>query len=441
MPSRLKLIPILLTLFVFSAEAALTPQQKEICILTTMPALTKEFADAEKLAMKKSSLLKKREFWSNAMGRRVSQGEYEHMKLTRFIRKSIRTERPYIIVDHLRPNAHQTLLAFFSIRENTKALAKVMEDLARNPGDSQLLRREAELRKKILNQGKRFANSYDRYKTGITYLEAIAKNAESAEAPAAKNILASLDSEKILESFFRQSRIGVEKSPSLVELSRLYIQYPEFELRRLRKLRNQEMIAAFFAFSPTAKVYDAIKTVARKFPGTNEEKLTAFFMSLESGRMKYIYGPDIERIAVSKGTPSEQLSMLESLNAETNDELLITFARRVDHREAWEKLLETAQTRTNTDFHGRMERAKSIAVRLGDLSDEGRSSGFGITTRFLDFAVASVLGYYGYGVITDAVTNDTPEEDAAVPTEAEEAEIDQLTEQAEQVLREAKKVR
>jgi len=412
-----------------------------------------EFTDAVKYAETKNRLMKSRLWWSKALGRKVSQGEYNHMKLTKFIRQSIKNERPYIIVDYIRPNAHETLLSYFLLRQFKKDLDEVLVALRESPENPDLVARAKKLRQEILSQGERFGNGYDTYKTAVSYLDTIAESG-SGSADEARKILAEIDSRRLLASFFERSGIRAQKSPTIAKLAETLQEFPEFELRRLRNLRNQEVVATALAISPSQLIYDAIKKTAKKVPGLNEEKLQAFFMSLEGSRMKIIYGPDIERIAISSGGADDKLALLESLNAETGDELLVTFARRADNRQAWFQMREAAEARTVKTFFQRMKKAETQAKKLGDLSDEGRSSGFVIMKRVLDFALATGVGYYAYRKIkgpsdpdetaTDpaaplpvdpAAPNAEPDEDAT-PTEDENSEIDQTIDQAQLVLKE-----
>ncbi len=416
---------------------------EKFCSFNLKPVLSPEerLKSAEQYGREKTELLESRLYWSTTLGRKVSKEESDRIKLIRFLKNSVRTERPAIILGEITPAANETVLAYFLIKEKGKLLETIRGKLALDPESPSLLAETDKLIGEMREQGEKFARSYDRYSAAFSYLKAVSTGADESVRAPANTILEYLEPRKIMTTF--RNIAGVESgiSPTVVELKDIFKNYPEFELYRLRRIRNQEFYATLYAISPTQAVFRKIRDLAKKIPGVDGKSLDDFFDTLLSNEAKNLHGPDIERIGASVGNPADKLEMLRSLNAATDDRLLVTFARYVETRSVWAEMIEEAKN-TDKKFYRRMKDAQDTAEKLGDLSAVGPSGGLTLAQRGIDFAFLSGIGYYVYDLKAKKAAADpagAADDKKTVDAEKPKAEsVDQFVRGAQKILKDVK---
>jgi hypothetical protein len=427
---------------ILTALLAPAARAENYCSFSLKPVFSarEQHASSELFASERTYLLNSRKYWSSALGRKVSKAEAARIRLIRFLRTSILNERPAIILADVTPAANEAVSAYFLIHAKAKFIEEIRTQLIDDPANEALQKDAEKLIAEISEQSQKFARSYDYYSASYSYLAVIAAHGKGKAQASAKTILENIEPVKISEKFRSIAGIADANVPTVDALKSLMLDYPEIELDYLRRGRNQELYATLLAASPSKMALDKVKSLVLGIPGVDRKALGNFFDTVLTEEAKEIHGPNIERIGASVGTPTDKLEMLRSLNSETDDRLMVTFARMVEQRPIWASMVAAAK-KTDPAFYKRMKDAMDTAEQLGDLSLDGRSAGFMIAYRAADLVFLSAIGYLGYkkvpGFFSKKADKDKADKPDAKPDPKSEPKnkCDSLADFAERLLK------
>jgi hypothetical protein len=368
-----------------------------------------EYVHPESFVRERQKLMQQRLFWEQMIGRQYSRSEFILARQVALITQALKFDRYFNVVLLLEPIFTEVYLNFNQYRY----IQEVLWPSVTQESEKDLLKlRSAELLEKI-------SDDLDQYKAIQTYLDSLVNNTSTdAQSLAMKEKVQKVFDKLSLEILLRDWKTpeGVPQSgqniaftlkkPGIQELSALIDSYPHLILRKLRRSRNLEIYTFLSRIYPSQSTANLLDQVATRI-GVNSTYLKAFLGSFKTEMAIFMYYPEIQRLVVSASESAQKLLMLMAMNAGTEDDLLITFARRSDLRNLWNELKvaarnieiaeETAGTRSSADsWLQEMNRAETIAQRMGSLSLESERSRSVIVNRFFEALVAGVGIYFGY---------------------------------------------
>ncbi len=161
-----------------------------------------------------------------------------------------------------------------------------------------------------------------------------------------------------------------EVRPSVDELRELLYQEPLFVLTKVKRERNAELKAFFLNLLNQPQVLDRLLGLIYKSDTLGKQKAIQIFKLFYDTQAKNVYFPKLNKIIFGTSDAKSTLETLKGLNATVDqDELLITFARRIDAlaEEKWKTIKEYAE-KFEKEFFEKMKAAEVKAVARGELS-------------------------------------------------------------------------
>ncbi|GAB4011421.1 MAG: hypothetical protein Fur0010_05850 [Bdellovibrio sp.] len=164
--------------------------------------------------------------------------------------------------------------------------------------------------------------------------------------------------------------VGDSKRPSLEDLRKVMQTYPLISVTRLKKERAFEVMAAIRDLLLQPAMLSRISKSIYNLPGINRSRLVRLFKVAYDYQARVLYFPDINQVVRSTKEVAEKYNYLRELNSAVDgDELIVTFARRIDHhaKTTWKQLSKHAES-NDPDFFKRMAEAEVKAKARGDIS-------------------------------------------------------------------------
>lgn len=277
---------------------------------------------------------------------------------------------------------------------------------------------------------------YHEYKLIRSHLESIINthNCDNHCAINTKNLLDTIG----VDSFTDQERFYVllkdAKPPTWAELNKSLNSHPLAYTTRLKRERDEEfsmfLKGLFYELLPT----DEIANVILKTPGLNKSKAIRLIRLVYDRVARLVHFPKINRLMRSPLGTAEKFDLLLELNTTVvpEDELLVTFARRIDSKtkDSWEELFTyaTEHQERYPDILKRMTTAKEKAMARGEISLVHEKS---FTTKLaIIFSAGGSIAYYHFNkgeveeVIEDINIFDSEEENSLIPTKDEQEDFD-----------------
>ncbi|PIP94165.1 MAG: hypothetical protein COW00_13130 [Bdellovibrio sp. CG12_big_fil_rev_8_21_14_0_65_39_13] len=167
-----------------------------------------------------------------------------------------------------------------------------------------------------------------------------------------------------------QRMIGNSQRPTLNEFWTFMQSNPLVSVSRLKKERAHEVFAAIRDLLLQPQILSKISKMIYNMPGINRSRLVRLFKVVYDYQARILFFPDINQIARSTKKVAEKFNYLRELNSAVDgDELLVTYARRVDHQasSSWKDLKKYAES-NEADFFKRMAKAEEKAIARGEIS-------------------------------------------------------------------------
>lgn len=236
-----------------------------------------------------------------------------------------------------------------------------------------------------------------------------------------------------------------EGRPAIKEMREALYQEPTFVLTRLKRERNAEILGFLKGIISQPEFLDTILGYIYKSKILDKRRAVKLFRMIYDAQAKNSHFPKINRVIYGPNQPGQSLDLLENINtAVGGDELLVTFARRVDAgaEKKWASLLEEAKA-SEPDFHKRMLEAGEKAKARGDLSPTSNRSFVGRLAALVVIGVPTVGYFYFDGLPTSVeeflygatedqdLESDQPHPDSMIEVELNGEEDDTLEEAAD----------
>lgn len=314
-------------------------------------------------------------------------------------------KRSKIIVDFLIANEDISSAAFMKKLKDWKFsqeyilfLKGRLEEL----GSIDQLRVALELEKKTTLT--HIGNNYHEYRMVRGHLEDLLLKEECQEdcQKLTKMLLGNLGTESQKEKMMFEIFFEGEARPDLKEMRELLYQEETFVLTRLKRERNTEIFGFLKSLVSQPEFIDSLLGYVYKSNLLEKRRAVKLFKMVYNAQARNIHFPKINRVIYGPKEADKALDLLQSLNASVEgDELLTTFARRVDPlaEKRWAAMLEVAK-KNDGDFHNRMTSAAEKAKARGDLSPANPRSFVGRIAALVVIGVPTVGYFYFDGLPT-----------------------------------------
>ena len=204
---------------------------------------------------------------------------------------------------------------------------------------------------------------------------------------------ANSDKEKMINDVFFKG----ENRPDIEKMRKLLYEEQEFVITKLKRERNAEFFRFMKSFISQPAFVDTLFGYIYKNPKLKESPRVNFlFREIYNSHARNSHFPKISKVIRGPDNDAVSFDLLRRLNTSIDkDELLITFARRVDALadSKWEKLLAHAKE-NEPAFAQRMEKAAEVAVKRGDMSPTDRRSFVGRLAGLIVVGVPSFSYFY-----------------------------------------------
>ncbi len=205
-----------------------------------------------------------------------------------------------------------------------------------------------------------------------------------------------------------------EVRPSIDELRELLYQEPLFVLTKAKRERNAELKSFFLSYLNQPEFVDLILGKIYKSNSLGKKKAVQLFKLIYDSHARNVYFPRLNKIIFSKGDAKTNTEILQGVNATVDqDELLVTFARRVDAlaQEKWKAIKKYAEE-FEKDFFARLQAAEEKANARGEISPT-RDRTLIAKIALLTAAGAGTYSYFYFDA--EPISTEIPIEDNEIP--------------------------
>lgn len=261
-----------------------------------------------------------------------------------------------------------------------------------------------------IEEGYKINQNYEEYLVTREFLEKKLSDPEHSEK--AKKVLEKLSIEKLLTSCLLCSDDGKLTRPTLNELNHIIKMNKISRIMFLKRQVLSEQILSISSRMPNKAMYYLIDIVLQKIPKLNRSEIRKFLRSKAVDfRDVTKHFPNIDRVLFSTADEKNLIKLIAEINSKNSDnEFLITFARRVDAHEKWNQVYHWLEKNLpedpNHQYHKLFENMKNSwteANNRGPMPEwHSPEKSFGI--RFvIDTLFLSFVGYNGYEAFTTGV--------------------------------------
>ncbi len=274
---------------------------------------------------------------------------------------------------------------------------------------------------------------FEEYRVVRTHLEGLVNqtvgSCDAACVAFARELDETLGLTDLKKLTFKVSFEGMSR-PSLAQVQEIFFSSAVAQTADLRRTVHVEAFHTLKSLASSVLLLEEIQKIAARIPtlGKRFEWTRKLLFMLYDGRARHVHFPEISRIMRAQGGVKEQLDMLEQMSLPPNEDLMVTFARRLEEpvRNFWKQLKAEAKSQAgdlapsagaaaDSSFEGlikrieggervslfeRMEAAEKQATALGGISfyyDQSPAMKLGV------LAVAGGYGAYAW------LSDDAPE--------------------------------
>ena len=280
--------------------------------------------------------------------------------------------------------------------------AVLAEATARQAGRSEI----SKIERMIAQQESILGGSFEEYRALRQHLsDLIGERAGTCDAACsrfASEIEASTGLTEMSLKTFVVSFDGMAR-PTLQEVTETFYSSVVAQEASLRISLFAEVRSTLLTMASSVVMLKEFQRIAAKIPelGPRLRWTRGVLFFLYDTRARQIHFPQLSRIMRARGGVAEQIQMLEQMALPPNDDLLVTFARRMDqdYRDAWKQLKKQAQSRFESGVEG-ADRSASLIARMEDAEGSATALG-GISAHFehspaVKLGGLVVAGYGGY---------------------------------------------
>ncbi|MFT6070888.1 MAG: hypothetical protein ACJAT2_002649 [Bacteriovoracaceae bacterium] len=238
-----------------------------------------------------------------------------------------------------------------------------------------------------------------------------------------------------------QQRYGIflrdAKRPSWLELSESLNSHPLAYTTRLKRERDEEFKLFLKGLIAEVLPFDELAQVILNAPGISKSKAIRVIKLFYDRIARLVHFPKVNQIMRSSQEAAEKFDLFLQLNTTVipQDELMVTFARRIDSqtKAAWSEMIKFAKNNQEAypDILKRMEQAKEKAMARGEISLVHEKS---FTTRLaIILSAGGSFAYYHFNKkeveeVIDEVGHSSTEVDPELEVTSEEKDEQDLGE-------------
>ncbi len=306
----------------------------------------------------------------------------------------------------------------------------------------------ARLKKEIQAQCEILGNHYEEYTMVRELLDKLADETFSTGEHVEKIrvLLQKIGVDENIEKIRFPTLLGNEKRPSLENIQHVLHEHPLALIIRLKHERDAEMKMLLTQLVLQPALWEALWSKAIKLPWIYKTPIVKLLSPFYNTQARALHFPLIHQVILSPLAMEKKIYLLRELNSSIdNDELLVTFSRRIDEQaeKCWEELKNFLSKQTDQqwlDFHKRLLAAEEKGTKLGEISLVYGKSNVRITA--LTLVAGGYLGYeYGprvyYWWKGDKVT-DAPKDQVDANTPSSDDVASKLKDMVGQVMSDTK---
>jgi hypothetical protein len=290
----------------------------------------------------------------------------------------------------------QIIAAFKAASLSDGIIESMAKDLDTVQGRLNLV---ARLRKEIKTQCEVLGNHYEEYSMVRELLDKLADETVSTgdHIEKIKVLLQKMGVDENIEKIRFSTLLENESRPSLEAIQRVLHSHPLALIIRLKHERNAEMRMLLTQLVLQPALWEALWSKTMKLPWIYKTPIVRLLSPFYNTQARALHFPLIHQVILSPLQMEKKIYLLRELNSSIdNDELLVTFSRRIDEQaeKCWEELKNFLLKQTDPqwqDFHKRLVAAEEKGTKLGEISlVYGRSN-----VRITAFTLAAG-GYLGH---------------------------------------------
>lgn len=250
----------------------------------------------------------------------------------------------------------------------------------------------------------KIATQYHEYRMVRGHIEGLMENDNCNEQckKMINYLLGSLGSESDKEKIINAAFFKGSTRPDINEMRELLYNEELFVLTRLKRERNAEVFAFLRGIISQPEILDTLLGFIYKSKLLGKARAVKLFKMVYDSAARKNHFPKIQRLLAGPEEPKKALDLLQSINSTVaNDELLVTFARRVDtlSNKKWSDIFKAAKE-TDPNFQKRMTEASKKADARGDLSVSQERSFVGKIAALVVIGVPTIGYFYFDGLPT-----------------------------------------
>ncbi|MAF76921.1 MAG: hypothetical protein CME60_02080 [Halobacteriovoraceae bacterium] len=238
--------------------------------------------------------------------------------------------------------------------------------------------------------------------------------------------------------------------PSIDELRKMLYQEPLFVLTKAKKERNTELKSFLLSYLNQPQFVDRILGLIYKSDTIGRRKAVQLFKLIYDSHARNVYFPKLNKIIFSTDSAKINTQVLQGQNATVDqDELLVTFARRLDAlaQEKWKEIKAYAE-KFEKEFFKRMEDAEKKAQARGTISPT-KDNTLLMKVALLTGAGAGAYAYFYFDGTPTSIEIEIEENEVPIPSSLHDSkeegdqkilldgEFDQMLDEASEVIYES----
>jgi hypothetical protein len=424
---------------------------------------------------------RKIKFWSDTGNRKISVQQMRHNGAFSSIRTAFNVDTSYAIARQFTPLFYEAETSFFianrAFKEarvleqlvdeiadggaisnngklllenyiNTNLLTKksslALKDIEKDPSvlKGLLAKDMANLNEVMISYAGKLANIFDEYTVVRKYIDEqiIAGN------PKASEVQERLKPSKLLSGCHLCGETSQLLTPNVAAMDVLANKLNIVRVMHLKKRILREKWLTVSSRLPTQYVYQLIDKVLQTVPFLNNSGFRKWLRnSFIDFKDKHRHFPNIDRLIFSQATEANLVDLMADIVGTEGKDFLITFARRVDAQDEWNKLYKFVKANVTEDprdemniLFKKMDDSWKEAVKRGPMAEWHNPTNSGVMRFVIDLAFYTSGLYVSYNYFTLQEVD----EEGSRSIEVENTEVEmQLIEQMGYIVdEEAKKI-
>jgi len=428
------------------------------------------------------SIYKKIKFWSDTGNRKISVQQMKHNGAFSAARTAFNVDTPFAIARQFSALFYEAETSFFiagrAFREATD-LERIYKSLAQtgelgdhdklmltNYIETNLLTKKSKVSKKdltgdveslkkkiakdmtnlnevMLTYALKLADRYDEYSVVRKYIE----TQIDASNPKALEVQAKLKPSKLLSGCHLCGETSTLLTPSMESMDALANKLNIVRVMHLKKRLVLEKWLTISSRLPTQYVYQMIDKALQTFPFLNDSAFRKWLRnSFIDFKDKHRHFPNIDRLVFSEANEEHLVDLMSDIVGSEGKDFLITFARRVDAQDEWNKIYKFVSENVTQDqrhelniLKKKMDESWKEAIKRGPMAEWHNPTSTGVMRFVIDLSFYVSGAYLSYNYMN--LEEITIEEVVSDEVENTAQELELMEQMGYIVDKEAKKIK